>query len=84
VVQTLPANLGILLLHSFSPLPLLEQALSASAIESPVSLAKLEAVTIVIVVSPGCFVLKPVASALFAPLTSSPLSYFFFNFYPRQ
>ena len=84
MVQILPVNLGILLLHSFSPLPLLEQVLSASAIESPISLAKLEAVAIIIVVSPGCFVLKPVASALFAPLTSSPLSYFSFNFYPRQ
>jgi len=84
VVQILPANLSILLLHSFSPLSLLEQALSASAIESPVSLAKLEAVTIVIVVSPGFFALKPVASALFAFLTSFSLSYFPSNFYPRQ
>jgi len=84
VVQILPTNLSILLLHSFSPLPLLEQALLASAIESPVSSAKLEAVIIVIVVSPGYFALKPVASALFASLTSSPLSYFPYNFYPRQ
>ena len=71
MVQTLPANLDILLLHSFSLLSLLEQALLVSTIESLVSLAKIEAVAIVIVVSSGCFVLKPIASALFAPLTSS-------------
>ena len=55
LVLTLPVNLGLQQLHSSFQLPLLEQALLVPTVMKPtVSLAKLEAVTVVAIV-PCCY-----------------------------
>ena len=57
--QTLPTDLGIPLLHSFSLLPPLEKAFLASTIKLLASSAKLEAIASVTIVRLSCFALEP-------------------------
>ena len=67
-VQTLPANLGILLLHLFFLLLLLEQALLVLTVEEPlVFLAKLEAAVIVAITPSNCSILESEAPILIIP-----------------
>ena len=67
--QTLPIDLGVLLLCLFFLLLLSEQVLSESTVKGPlVSSAKLEAIVFVTIVSLDCLTLEFVASALVIPL----------------
>jgi len=81
MVQALPADLGVLLLHSFSLSLLLEQALLVPTIvELLVSLAKPEAVASITIVPPD-LTLKSVAPTCIVLSTSFLLSYSPSNFY---
>jgi len=83
VVLSLLSEWSILLLHLFSPLLSLEQALPVPAIvKPPTSLAIFEVLAIVASVSLLGFALEPIASTPSIPLVFLPLSYSPSNFYP--
>ena len=85
IVQTLLSNWGAPLLHSFSPLLLLEQAQLMPAIEKfLVFLAKLETVAFVAIMPLHCSTLEPIPYSLFFPLTSLLLFYFPSSSYSKQ
>jgi len=83
MVQALPADLGVLLLHSFSLSLLLEQALLVpTVVELLVSLAKPKAVVSIAIIPSDYLALESVALTCIVLSASSLLSYSLSNFYP--